>query len=95
MTYQPSPIPTDGITLPTSLDPLIERLAKSNHDVWAAGRIAEGWQHGPVRNDETKEHPDLVPYDKLSESEKAYDRNSVIETLKAIVALGYRIERVG
>jgi len=32
-----------------------------------------------------------VPYENLSESEKEYDRVMVNETLKAILALGYRI----
>jgi hypothetical protein len=34
-----------------------------------------------------------VPYADLPESEKEYDRNSVVETLKAILTLGYKIER--
>jgi hypothetical protein len=29
----------------------------------------------------------------VSESEKEYDRNTALQTLKAIVALGYRIEK--
>jgi len=40
-----------------------------------------------------KTHPDQVPYADLPESETNYDLNTVMETLKAIVALGYRIER--
>jgi hypothetical protein len=71
---------------------LLERLAQNNHDHWALKRLHEGWRHGPVRNDSVKQHPDLVPYDELSESEKEYDRKSVIETLKAIIALGYEIK---
>jgi hypothetical protein len=34
-----------------------------------------------------------VPYEELPESERTYDRNAVMETLKAIAALGYRIEK--
>ena len=64
-----------------------------NHDVWAQGRIAQGWTKGPYRDDHAKQHPDLIPYDELPESEKLIDRNSVTATLRAIVALGYRIER--
>ena len=45
-----------------------------------------------ARYDEAKKHPDLVPYDELSDSEKHYDRDTAMETLKAIIALGYRIE---
>ena len=69
---------------------LTERLAENAHDIWAARRMAEGWTCGPKRDDAAKKHPDLVPYADLPESEKQYDRNAAMETLKAIVALGYR-----
>lgn len=91
--YQPKPIDTTHVQLPESIGELIERLAENNHDIWARQRMAEGWTYGPRRDDATKKHPDLVPYDQLPESERAYDRNTVIEALKAIVALGYRIEK--
>ena len=55
--------------------------------------MQEGWRHGPRRDDTAKQHPDLVPYQQLTESEKEYDRNTVIEALKAIIALGYEIRR--
>jgi ryanodine receptor 2 len=90
--YSPRPIDTAHESLPAGLEPLVERLAEHNHDVWAKQRIAEGWKWGPTRDDHAKHHPDLVPYSDLSDSEKQYDRNSVIETLKAIVSLGYCIE---
>jgi hypothetical protein len=34
-----------------------------------------------------------VPYDQLPESEKEYDRKMATGTIKAILALGYRIEK--
>jgi RyR domain-containing protein len=34
-----------------------------------------------------------VPYDELTESEKDYDRKTVVEAIKAIIALGYEITR--
>ena len=89
--YVPQPIDTTRITLPESLDQLVEHLAEHNHDIWAKQRIADGWTWGPKRDDGAKHHPDLIPYADLSDGEKQYDRNSVIETLKAIVALGYGI----
>ena len=54
---------------------------------------SEGWKYGPERSEKNKLHPCLVPYEALTDSEKAYDRTTVMATLKAIVALGYRIER--
>lgn len=91
MNYQPKPIDTSKVELPQELAELQERLAENAHDVWARQRMAEGWSYGPQRNDAARQHPDLVPYQDLPESEKEYDRNAAMETLKAIIALGYRI----
>jgi len=55
--------------------------------------MQEGWHHGPRRDDTAKQHPDLVPYQQLPESEKEYDRSTVIEALKAMMALGYEIRK--
>lgn len=93
MRYQPAPIDTSQITLPDELTELTERLAENAHDVWGRQRMAEGWTYGPQRDDAGKRNPDLVPYAELPESEKEYDRSAAMETLKAIVALGYRIEK--
>jgi hypothetical protein len=34
-----------------------------------------------------------ISYEELPESEKEYDRNAATQTLKAILALGYRITK--
>ncbi len=93
MTYQPRPIDTTAIVLPADLLELTERLAENAHDIWARARMREGWSLGSARDDARKLHPDLVPYQDLPEQEKQYDRNAALETLKAIVALGYCIEK--
>jgi hypothetical protein len=90
--YQPTLIDTRNIELASEIQPLIERLAEHNHDLWAKQRIAEGWRLGPQRNGQKKEHPCLIPYSDLPESEKEYERIAAIGTLTAIIALGYRIE---
>ena len=92
--YTPQPIDTDRIQLPDLIIELVELLAKNAHDTWAERRIKEGWTYGPERDDTHKKHPCLVLYEDLPGSEKEYDRDSVRETLKAIIALGYRIEKV-
>lgn len=79
--------------LPDNLTPLIEALAENVHDTWAAGRIADGWSYGPERNDSLKQHPCLVPYNELPESEKAYDRNTAKATIAFILSQGYSILR--
>lgn len=92
MKYRPRPLDTKGVALPTEIIELTEQLARNTHENWSSQRLAEGWRYGPVRDDARKEHPGLVPYDELSESEKQYDRTTALETLKAIVSLGYRLE---
>ena len=92
MAYEPRPIDTAHIGLSPRILDLTERLAEHAHDVWASQRLADGWTLGPKRDDAGKQHPCLVPYAELPESEKQYDRNAAMETLKAILALGYRIE---
>ena len=93
--YTPKPIVTDAAELSGEILALGEALAKNTHEVWAAGRIREGWRYGPVRDDLKKEHPCLVPYEELPEEEKEFDRNTSLEALRLIVTLGYRIERDG
>lgn len=93
MTYKPEPIDTRRVELSPEIGQLTERLAENAHDHWAQQRLADGWTYGPQRDDAQKRHPCLVPYAELPDSEKVYDRKSAMETLKAIVALGYRIEK--
>ena len=90
-TYTPQPLNTGGIELSPDLLELTEQIAANVHDVWAQNRIAEGWQYGTKRNDGRKEHPCLVPYADLPESEKEYDRKTAMETLKVIKKLGFEI----
>jgi hypothetical protein len=93
LSYDPKPIDTSKVKLTKEVLELTELLAENAHDNWAKQRISEGWTYGLNRDDAAKKHPDLVPYKDLPESEKEYDRNAAMETLKAIIALGYSIEK--
>ncbi len=89
--YIPQPMDTGDIELPAELQKLSEELARNVHEVWSANRRADGWSYGPVRNDEKKLHPCMVPYDELPEREKDYDRSTSLETLKFILKSGFSI----
>ncbi len=39
--------------------------ASAQHEEWMRSKIADGWKLGSVRDHVKKEHPALVPYDKL------------------------------
>ena len=91
--YKPNPVDTKDVVLDKELLELVERIAENVHEVWALGRMNDGWTYGAYRDDEKKETPCLVPYDELSESEKQYDRNTAMETIKLVIKLGYSIEK--
>ena len=91
MTYTPTPLQTQHVDLPGALATLVEQLAEHVHDTWAKRRMEEGWTYGSDRDDATQTHPCLVPYEELPEAEKDYDRQTALETLKAVVTLGYEI----
>jgi len=93
MAYTPRPLDTSNIKLSQDIIDLTELLAKNAHENWAALRLNQGWKYGPKRDDRGKKHPCLIPYDELPDSEKEYDRKTAIETLKAILACGYKIEK--
>ena len=89
--YVPAPIDTAEIQLSDDIIALSELLAKNTHEIWALQRMAQGWRYGTQRDDNLKETPCMVPYEELPDSEKEYDRNTAMETLKLIQKLGYRI----
>ena len=91
--YTPTPVDTTNIQLPEELMALAEAISKNVHEVWAQNRIQEGWTYGPVRDDQKRQTPCLVPYDQLPEEEKAYDRNTAFGTLKFIVSQGFEIHK--
>ena len=91
--YNPKPIDTSSIEFSDDLKLLVEELARNVHDIWATGRINDGWTYGPKRDDTLKQHPCLIDYDDLPEIEKDYDRNTAIETLKLILKLGWSLEK--
>ena len=93
--YKPSPVDTSDVILPEELLELTEKIAENTHDVWATGRLKDGWSYGETRDDEKKTTPCLVSYDELPDSEKEYDRNTSLETIKLIIKLVYQITRRG
>lgn len=89
--YIPQPVDVSDVVLNEEIMALSEMLAENCHEVWSAGRLAQGWTYGERRDDAKKHHPCLIPYDELEEAEKEYDRNTTQQTLKLIIKLGYKI----
>ena len=60
--YTPNPINTRDVIVPVELTLLSEYLAENTHEVWAEGRVKEGWTYGEKRDDAAKKHPCLIPF---------------------------------
>lgn len=88
-TYNPKPIDLSDVELTEDLNELREAIAENAHEIWAANRRTEGWTYGPQRDDKLKQTPDMVPYSQLPESEKEYDRDMAMKTVKLLKKLGY------
>lgn len=88
-TYNPKPIDVSDVILEEDVTELREAIAENAHEIWAIERLQQGWTYGPERNDELKQNPCMVPYSKLPESEKEYDRKMAMQTIKLMKKLGY------
>lgn len=92
-TYHPKLIDLKHVDLPEGFNELRETIAENAHDMWAMERQSEGWTYGLKRDDSKLETPDMVPYGNLPESEKEYDRIMAEDTLRLLMALGYKVEK--
>ena len=91
--YEPHPIDLSDVEISDDLIELREAIAENAHEVWAYNRKQEGWTYGPVRDDAKKLHPDMIAYNKLPESEKLYDREMAMNTIKLLKKLGWELKK--
>lgn len=71
-----------------------ERLAEIEHNRWAADRYLDGWTHGPIRDNQRRHHPQLVPYAELSGPMKDLDRFAVRLTPVLLARFGRAMARM-
>ncbi|SKA21697.1 RyR domain-containing protein [Enhydrobacter aerosaccus] len=65
---------TDNIAIDTAV---LEALAEREHERWCRDRWLDGWTYAPTRDDALLHHPNLVPYDQLSEPIRDLDRDTI------------------
>ena len=69
----------------------VNYYAKTQHEIWCKERLSQGWTYGTVRDDELKQHPCLIDYESLTDTEKEHDRSIAIETFDTINKGGFKI----
>ncbi|XP_056666198.1 ryanodine receptor 3 isoform X3 [Monodelphis domestica] len=92
--FIPCPIDTSQIVLPPHLEKIRDRLAENIHELWGMNKIELGWTFGKIRDDNKRQHPCLVEFSKLPETEKNYNLQMSTETLKTLLALGCHIVHI-
>jgi voltage-gated potassium channel Kch len=63
---------------------LVELLSEVEHNRWCAHMLLNGWKYGEKRDDTNKIHPDLIPFNELSDGVKKYDRDTIYNIPKLI-----------
>ncbi|XP_051500982.1 ryanodine receptor 3 [Myxocyprinus asiaticus] len=92
--FIPVPVDTSQIVLPPHLENVRDKLAENIHELWGMNKIELGWMYGKVRDDNKRQHPCLVDFSKLPETEKNYNLQMSTETLKTLLALGCHVVQV-
>jgi hypothetical protein len=81
-----------GASAETASPPSVEQLdemARREHESWMEHLQRHGWSWGPTRDRAAKKHPDLQPWDQLSDR-GARARQLIVESLALLETLGYR-----
>jgi class 3 adenylate cyclase len=79
-----------GLNRP-NLQEILEPLAAKVHEAWVHQRKAEGWTWGKVYSGDLKQHPCLVDYEQLPESEKEVDRRTARTSIQGLLDSGFEI----
>ena len=71
--FRPTPVDTSEVTLSKDMEDLVTLLAQNSHEVWAEGKVQQGYQYAPNRNiiPGLKLSSSLVPFRCLSQREQA------------------------
>jgi hypothetical protein len=69
------------------LGALIDKLAWNSHEVWAKERRAQGWRYGSKRDMRRKQHPMMLPYSRLSDKDKKWDRTTAEARRLTVISL--------
>ncbi|XP_076313816.1 ryanodine receptor-like isoform X3 [Tachypleus tridentatus] len=90
--YIPEPVNTANVQLNPELNNVVQKFAEHYHDAWANRKFENGWNYGDYWNYERKTHPRLKPYNLLAEWEKERYKEPIRESLKALIAIGWKLE---
>jgi hypothetical protein len=71
----------------------IDLLARIEHRRWSAERLSLGWRPGDTRDNERRIHPDLIPFEALTDAGREKDRANVRAIPDVLALAGLSIQR--
>ena len=67
-------------------------MAIMEHDRWMQSKDEANWTYGPPpRDDGTKLHPNLIPWEKLPDEEEGKDRQAMKNIPKLLGEIGFEV----
>lgn len=73
----------------------LELLAQLEHRRWMADKHLAGYSYGEVRDEDRLLHPDLVPWEQLSEADREKDRANIRQVPHLLALQGLKIFAAG
>ena len=86
-------LPADQIPGPIFEETEIETMAEREHGRWNVERLNQGWRWAEKKDEERKLSPYLVPWAKLSEAIRDYDRAAVRIWHRVLAQAGLVVKR--
>ena len=71
----------------------LEQLSELEHRRWNAERSLAGWTYGKIKNEKIRQTPYLVPWSKLPENIKDYDREALQNIPDVLRMVGLKVVR--
>jgi RyR domain-containing protein len=66
----------------------VEVMAALEHASWVDERLVGGWHLGPVRDDDAKQHPDIVDWSALADARREIDREFIRRRPHVLARIG-------
>ncbi len=72
----------------------VEQMAKMEHEHWSEERLSAGWTYAPAPEDpDNRTHPDIRPWDRLEETAREKDRQTVYTLPRTIARAGFQVHK--
>ncbi len=72
----------------------VEKMAMLEHERWMTERLQQGWTYAQDKNIEKKTSPYIVPWERLAEDIREYDRNVIRGLPMFLARAGFQIYRI-